>query len=68
MTFHFQDPTLSDTDKDFIAAFFEKLRNGTCPHCDLKIERQRQVGRCVYAEPCGHRLYQGRVGAFTKRP
>lgn len=44
-----------------IRAYFEKMTSGICPECDQKIERERQVGRCVYAEPCGHRLYQGRA-------
>jgi hypothetical protein len=27
---------------------------------------ERQIGRCAYAEPCGHRLFQGQ--ARGKRP
>jgi hypothetical protein len=50
------------------AAFFEKLRTGICPHCDLTVEKEEQVGHCVYARPCGHRLYQGTVGAFRESP
>lgn len=34
--------------------------NHECPICHAKMER-RQVYRCVYAHPCGHRLYQGRI-------
>lgn len=37
-----------------------------CRHCGAEILNEKQVGRCVYAEPCGHRLYQGR--ARGKRP
>jgi hypothetical protein len=40
---------------------FAKIANDICPTCDKPYTRQRQVGRCVYAEPCGHRLYQGSV-------
>lgn len=57
-------------DPDFekvIGAFFEKLSKNICPHCDAPIAQQEQVGRCVYAHPCGHRLYQGTVGAFAPR-
>jgi len=32
-----------------------------CPQCKASIIQFRQVGRCVYASPCGHRLYQGKV-------
>lgn len=40
---------------------------GTCPICGARMERERQVGRCVYAEPCGHRLYQGRTREALQR-
>lgn len=42
-------------------AFTDALVNDTCPHCQTKITNKRQVGRCVYADPCGHRLYQGQL-------
>lgn len=42
-------------------AYLEKMQSGVCPQCDRTIERERQVGRCVYADPCGHRMYQGRA-------
>jgi hypothetical protein len=38
-----------------------KLRNNICPECNQPIQYKRQVGRCVYACPCNHRLYQGRL-------
>lgn len=44
-----------------ITAWLAKLAGGYCPSCDAKVDQKRQVGPCVYAEPCGHRLYQGRV-------
>jgi hypothetical protein len=44
-----------------IRAHFERMASGVCPDCDQKIERQRQVGPCVYAVPCGHRMFQGRA-------
>lgn len=36
-----------------------KMNNGICHVCNAKVEKEVQVGCCVYAEPCGHRLYQG---------
>lgn len=36
----------------------EDLAKGLCPTCQQKVVTQKQVGRCVYAEPCGHRLGQ----------
>lgn len=44
-----------------IRSWVNKLANDICPHCDTPIQREVQVGRCVYAEPCNHRLYQGRA-------
>lgn len=41
--------------------FFDNLNSGVCPHCGAPIANKRQVGRCVYAEPCGCRLYQGKL-------
>ena len=37
------------------------MNRDICPHCEDRIEKFEQVGSCVYAMPCGHRLYQGRV-------
>lgn len=42
-------------------ALFQKMKDGICTTCDQKVQRERQVGRCVYAEPCGHRIGQGRA-------
>ncbi len=41
--------------------FLDNLANNICPHCKTPIAEKRQVGRCVYARPCGHRLYQGKL-------
>jgi hypothetical protein len=49
-------------EKAIAAAFLEEMVAGiTCPHCHVTIEEKTQVGRCVYAKPCGHRLYQGKL-------
>jgi hypothetical protein len=39
------------------------LQSKRCIHCEQPVERYEQVGRCVYADPCGHRQYQGRIPA-----
>lgn len=31
----------------------------SCPQCDLAVDERQQIGCCVYAFPCGHRLYHG---------
>lgn len=44
-----------------IEAFVNNLNNNICPHCKTPIAETYQVGRCVYARPCGCRLYQGKL-------
>lgn len=41
--------------------YLNDLANNVCPFCGAAIEKHEQIGRCAYAKPCGHRLYQGRV-------
>jgi hypothetical protein len=36
----------------------QALAGDTCPWCGAAIAERKQEGRCVYAEPCGCRLYQ----------
>lgn len=48
-----------------IARAMEQLSKNECHVCGAAIVQQEQVGHCVYARPCGHRLYQGEVGAFA---
>lgn len=55
-----------------VAAVIEKvnaLSNGTsreCYVCGREIARMEKIGRCVYAHPCGHRLWQGTIPASWK--
>lgn len=49
-----------------IAAFVNDLADDICPHCKTPVTKQVQVGRCVYAEPCGHRLFQGKAKTITQ--
>lgn len=37
------------------------LKSNICPHCGAKITKRLKVSRSIYADPCGHRLYQGRL-------
>jgi hypothetical protein len=48
-----------------ITSYFDKLARNECPKCGERILEQKQVGRCVYAYPCGHRLYQGKPATRT---
>ena len=51
-------------EKDFAEAMAQwnnRHLNHECVECGTPYERLRQVGQCVYADPCGHRQYQGRL-------
>ncbi len=36
-------------------------KSDICIHCHERVHELKQVGRCVYAYPCGCRQYQGTV-------
>jgi hypothetical protein len=38
-----------------------RMAEQECIHCGAKVERYKEVRPCVYAEPCGHRQWQGRA-------
>lgn len=40
---------------------FQKRETDICPNCDKAVTALEQIGRCVYAEPCGCRLWQGTI-------
>jgi hypothetical protein len=42
--------------------------NNQCLHCGEPWTTRRQVGPCIYAEPCGHRQGQGRLPKKEKTP
>lgn len=44
--------------REAVEKHIQMLADNLCPECGSPIEHKRQVGRCVYAAPCGHRLYQ----------
>jgi len=54
-------------DEAQVEMFLVKLRaldareTEDCIQCGARVERMEQVGRSVYARPCGCRLWQGRV-------
>jgi hypothetical protein len=43
------------------AQFLTRLATGICTVCGGQVTKEVQVGRCVYAEPCGHRMRQGKA-------
>lgn len=50
-----------------IVAYFERLMSGLCPVCNHPITGEKQIGRCVYAEPCGHRCIKVRRGRKERK-
>lgn len=56
-------PEVEEAARKFISylARFETGEAVGCPTCDRPVAGMRQVGRCVYLKPCGHRLWQGRI-------
>lgn len=58
---------LSEEDEKQIRVFLERLNavsrgeSDICIHCQKPFTTLTQVGRCVYASPCGCRQYQGKL-------
>lgn len=48
--------------REHVRQFTEDLKADRCPVCHQPA-KQRQVGPCVYGDPCGHRMFQGRAKA-----
>jgi hypothetical protein len=48
-----------DKVRQSLQRYLENIANDICPHCKASIQEKKQIGRCVYSYPCGHRLYQG---------
>lgn len=46
--------------------FFADIKANVCPRCQTAMIYKKQVGPCIYAAPCGHRLYQGRLTKTEK--
>jgi hypothetical protein len=64
---NFNPDDYTEDEKAEIAAFLEnfaKMLEGkaeTCLRCNQPIDKLEQLGRSVYARPCGCRQYQGKV-------
>jgi hypothetical protein len=39
--------------------FMDEVEQGICATCHVKADDFVQVGPCIYAKPCGHRVGQG---------
>lgn len=54
--------------RESLQRYLENIANDICPHCSKPIQEKKQIGRCVYGYPCGHRLYQGTLPKQEKKP
>ena len=54
------DEMVAEIDTE-LEEFNAKVQAGICHVCDTPITSETQVGRCVYAAPCGCRLWQGKA-------
>lgn len=60
---------LSEDEEKRLADFLQRMTDFTfrktedCIHCGKHVSRLQKVGRCVYASPCGCRLWQGNIPA-----
>ncbi len=52
------EAALKKRDEATVAFLKKVFEDRICPGCDQPYEG-KQVGRCVYCERCGYRLYQG---------
>lgn len=68
----YREPTSEEiaADEAAWAARIEEIgartKRGECSDCGTKVTAVRQAGKCVYAEPCGHRLGQGDAKQVAK--
>jgi hypothetical protein len=51
--------------KDWIIEAQARSVRGACVQCGTTLTATRQIGRCIYAEPCGCRLGQGTLRDAT---
>lgn len=56
----------SDEIEAALKRMFDKLQRGVCITCSEVPTDFKQVGHCVYAVPCGHRVGQGNAAKYKK--
>jgi hypothetical protein len=58
---------LTDDENEYVAAFLKRMTDldarttEDCCYCGKHIYRMEKIGRCIYARPCGCRLWQGHI-------
>lgn len=56
-----QQRPATDAELKAVRDYFGALAGGLCPECGQPVEEEVQSGRCVYAKPCGHRMFEGKA-------
>lgn len=56
-----ESAAMFEEDRRRIDEALSNLASDICPQCKTPVTTKRQVGPCVYGDPCGHRLYQGKI-------
>lgn len=57
------DPEIAEIARRYMIRLFgfETRESEDCQNCGNHVGQLEQVGRCVYARPCGCRIWQGTV-------
>jgi hypothetical protein len=56
-----EEQRLDQALREYLGTFAARQHRGECGHCGTPMEAKVQVGRCIYAQPCGCRVGQGRL-------
>ena len=62
-----EEQPISPEAAEAVRAYLEDMAANRCPTCHQPVQEERQVGRCVYALPCWHRMYQGTAKPKPKK-
>ena len=62
------DPEIAAIARKYMLSMmsFENRETEDCPACDQHVDKLDKIGRCVYARPCGCRIWQGNIPAAWK--
>lgn len=59
------EPELTDGQRAALR-YLTNLAERRCPTCEKRVESLEQARRCMYANPCGHRIGQGDAKEIMK--
>lgn len=59
-----QAEVLADQAEEQQRAFLAKVTMGICGTCEDESTDFRQIGKCIYSVPCGHRVGHGKAAEY----